>query len=185
MHIVTNVYDPQFPHDNLSFPNSLQNLNPYTSQSPWIMEGDFNIISSLLENKGGVNRLDQDSDHFKETLNDLHFAYWETNNGIFTWNNHRRGNQQITSFLDHFLVSESLLHLNYAIETSILPFQGFDHWPICITIDIQASPKNQPFRLKHFCRKINPSRRNLKEGGEQQPYLWVPQCIESNSGWRM
>jgi hypothetical protein len=55
---------------------------------PWIMGGYFNLITSLYEKKGGINLLDQDSYHFKETIGVLRMVDWETSNGTFTWNNH-------------------------------------------------------------------------------------------------
>jgi endonuclease/exonuclease/phosphatase family metal-dependent hydrolase len=112
--------------------------------------GDFNIITSLPEKSGGLNRLDQDSDRFKETISDLGLVDWETTNGTFTWRNHRVGQHHIASHLDHFLISESLLQRNYAIEATILPYHGSDHWPINLLIDIPTSPKNRPFHFESF-----------------------------------
>jgi exonuclease III len=114
----------------------------------WIIGGDFNIITSLAEKKGGIPRLDMEADLFKETIYNLHLVDWETENGIFTWNNCRRGVHKISSRLDRFLLFESLITQNLSIEAIILPCHGSDHWPICLDLDIQSAPINRPFRLE-------------------------------------
>jgi exonuclease III len=68
---ITNVYGPQTPQDKLSFLQTLYHLNPLIEAQPWLLGGDFNIITSLSEKSGGLNRLDQDSTRFKETISDL------------------------------------------------------------------------------------------------------------------
>lgn len=48
---------------------------------------DFNLITSLEENKGGIRWLDYDSIHFHELIQDMHLVYLNTNNNIWTRNN--------------------------------------------------------------------------------------------------
>jgi hypothetical protein len=36
------------------------------------------------------------------------------------------------------------------IECNILLEMGFDHWTICLEIDITSSPRTKPFRFKLF-----------------------------------
>jgi len=62
--------------------------------------GYFNLIASLLENKGGVRILDQDTKLFQKIIQDLNLVVLETNNGIYTWNNKRGGERKIASRLD-------------------------------------------------------------------------------------
>lgn len=49
-----------------------------------------------------------------------------TNNGIFTWNNHRGGKKHVSSYLGHFLVSQSILNKDIFLETFIMPCLGLD-----------------------------------------------------------
>lgn len=71
-------------------------------------------------------------------------------NEIFTWNSHKGGKHQIALRLDIFSVLESILEVGIFLEPSTLPSAISMHWPICLEIDIKASPKNEPFRSKHF-----------------------------------
>jgi hypothetical protein len=53
----------------------------------WILGGDFNIILTLEEKRGGTRRLDQDSGKLRDIIEDLHLIDIETQNGTFTWSN--------------------------------------------------------------------------------------------------
>lgn len=56
----------------------------------------------------------------------------------------------ITSRLDRFLISESILVDGITVESDILPSGGSDHWPISLIVEIQGTPRNKPFRFKKF-----------------------------------
>jgi hypothetical protein len=42
----------------------LENLKDRTNNLHWILAGDFNIITTLVEKKGGTRRLDRDAEEF-------------------------------------------------------------------------------------------------------------------------
>jgi exonuclease III len=50
---LTNVYGPANPRDKKAFLRSLSYLSSLTQYNRWIVGGDFNIIRSLEEKKGG------------------------------------------------------------------------------------------------------------------------------------
>ena len=50
------------------FVNHLRWLSALTSSGNWIIRGDFNIITSLREKKGGKRMLDKYQEDFRETL---------------------------------------------------------------------------------------------------------------------
>ena len=58
------------------------------------------MIMSLEEKKGGIPRQDSDMDMFRDAISELKLLGLQTNNGKFTWNNWRGGQNQIASRLD-------------------------------------------------------------------------------------
>jgi len=69
----------------LSFLAHLQWLKELYRAQPWIIGGDFNIIASLTEKKGGLRRLDRDSNLFRDIITQLQLVDMETANGIYTF----------------------------------------------------------------------------------------------------
>lgn len=102
---ITNIYSPRILQEKLSFLQSLSLIAPLLESWPWIIEGDFNIITSLPEKSECLNHLDQDSKRFKDSINNLGLVDWETSNGTFTWSNHPAGQHHVASYLDRFLLS--------------------------------------------------------------------------------
>ena len=51
---------------------------------PWILGGDFNMLKSLTEKKGGTITLGRDSVAFQHFLTNMKLVDMETNNGIFS-----------------------------------------------------------------------------------------------------
>lgn len=60
-YLITNVYGPQLLEDKLMLLTSLEELRERHPVMPWIMGGDFNMMRSLTEKKGGTRTLGRDS----------------------------------------------------------------------------------------------------------------------------
>jgi exonuclease III len=101
----TNVYGPQLLDDKKRMMTALENLRDRNMNSHWILAGDFNIIVTLAEKKGGVRRLDRDVEVFSAFIEKTNLVDIRTSNGIFTWNNKRSLHNQVASRLDRFLIS--------------------------------------------------------------------------------
>ena len=71
----------------------------------WVVGGDFNLITSLEEKKGGRPCLEEECDIFRETIEDLGLVDITPGEGWFTWNKKRLGDCHIASRLNRFLVS--------------------------------------------------------------------------------
>lgn len=112
--------------------------------------GDFNIIRSFHEKKGGIRRLEQISKVFNDYIKNLHLADLPCNNDIYTWNNHRGGKSQIVCHLDRFLISKETVQRDIYVEASIFPCMGSDHWPIQLEIDLKEASSNLPFHFERF-----------------------------------
>eukprot|EP00253_Pinus_taeda_P001720 PITA_01720 len=115
-----------------------------------IIGGDFNMITSLSEKKGGIRKLNKDSEAFVEFIMSTKLVDIQPRSGAYTWNNRRGGERQIASRFDRFLVSKSLLLEVVIVDSDILPCGGSDHWPISLTAMIQGTPRNKPFRFEKF-----------------------------------
>ena len=98
----------------------------------WIVGGDFNLIYSLRENKGGRRVLDKYQEEFMEILSQSSLVDLETEDGWFTWHNKRGGGHLVASILDIFLVSEDIMRVSGEIWKNVLLVAGSDHWPICL-----------------------------------------------------
>eukprot|EP00253_Pinus_taeda_P023451 PITA_23451 len=145
-----NIYSPQKLDDKLVFLDSLKKLMERHPKANCILGGDFNMITSLMEKKGGLRKLNRDGEQFKEFIDNTHLVDVYPKQGSFTWNNRRGGANLISSRLDRFLVSENLLLDGRNLESSILPSGGSDHWPISLIIDVPGHPSNKPFRFEKF-----------------------------------
>ena len=53
----------------------------------WVVGGDFNLITSLEEKKGGRCSLDEECNIFRKTIEDLGLVDITPGVGWFTWNN--------------------------------------------------------------------------------------------------
>lgn len=85
------------------------------------------MILNLDKKRGGLCRLDSDSQAFQGMIDDLNFIDTPTKNGIHTWNNKRGGECQISSRLDRFLLSKYLFLSSLKMEAIIAPQVRSNH----------------------------------------------------------
>lgn len=123
-YLVTNVYGPKRIDGKLRFLDSLEDLRDRYAGVPWIMGGDFNMIRSLSERKGGTRTLSKDSITFQTFIDNMNLVDTDMSNDLFTWNNKRRGESQVASKLDRFIISEDLMLNDKDIVARILPLEA-------------------------------------------------------------
>eukprot|EP00253_Pinus_taeda_P034616 PITA_34616 len=145
-----NIYSPQKLEDKIKFLNSLTRLIERHPRSKCILGGDFNMITTLLEKKGGLRKLNRDAEAFTGFIDTVKMVDIYPKSGMFTWNNRRGGERLIASRLDRFLISESIIMDGITAESDILPNGGSDHWPISLIVEVQGTPRNKPFRFEKF-----------------------------------
>eukprot|EP00253_Pinus_taeda_P018479 PITA_18479 len=148
--VISGVYGPPSPGEKENFLNSMKTIRRLYPEVDWIIGGDFNLIRSLEEKKGGIRKLDHFMDKFNDLIDDLRLVDIQTINGICTWNNRRGGKNQIASRLDRFLFSEGIMNKDIFIEAKIMPSLGSDHWPIRLEVDIKVNQGKRPFRFESF-----------------------------------
>ncbi len=145
-----NVYGPQRLDDKFLFLNSLQSLQSRYQASKIIIGGDFNMITSLLEKKGGLRKLNRYAGAFSNFIESAKLVDVKPSSYSFTWNNRRGGEHLIASRLDRFLISESIVLEGITVSSDILPSGGSDHWPISLEAAFLGTPRNKPFRFEKF-----------------------------------
>eukprot|EP00253_Pinus_taeda_P008955 PITA_08955 len=125
--VISGVYGPSSPGEKENFLNNIHSIRRLYSDVDWIIGGDFNLIRSLEEKKGGIRKSDNLMGRFNAIIEDLRLVDIQTINGICTWNNRRGGKNQVASRLHRFLVSESIMNKDIFFEAQILPSLGSDH----------------------------------------------------------
>jgi hypothetical protein len=119
--LCTNVYGPQTLEEKRRMLLDLENLKSFSSNLHWILSGDFNIITIIVEKKGRTRRLDIDEEDFSSFIDTVEMVDIKTSNGQFTWNNKRINQHQIVTRLDRFLVSDPIILQGLTLDYSILP----------------------------------------------------------------
>jgi exonuclease III len=145
---LTNVYGLANIGEKAAFLRNLEFLDTLNPHNKWIIGGDFNIIRSLEEKRGGSRRLDQETNNFNRFIDKHRLIDLETINGIHTWTNKRTGTHQIACRLDQFLISDSLMLEGTTMEASILDIPGSNHWPIQLWLDVPTATGKKPFRFE-------------------------------------
>ena len=74
--------------------------------------------------------MEEECEVFRDTIEDLRLLYIVLRHWSFTCNNKRKGDRNVESRLDRFLVSETIMESGSEIHSSALPTEGLDHWPV-------------------------------------------------------
>ena len=125
-------------------------MGDWVGQDHWVIGGDFNLIRSLEEKKGGVRNLSGITQAFNMVIEELHLVDIQTTNGFHTWQNKHSGQRHIASCLDRFLVSESVMNGEGDIRAYIMPGVGSDQWPICLEWARVGEFVKRSFRFEKF-----------------------------------
>jgi len=106
---ITNVYGTQKEKEKFKLLTSLKELKARYPNIPSIIAGDFNMIRSLTEKKGGIRQLGRDSITFQNFIMNMGLVDTKTINGTFTCNNKRggllRGTLSLRPYHDSFYSS--------------------------------------------------------------------------------
>eukprot|EP00253_Pinus_taeda_P013455 PITA_13455 len=145
-----NIYSPQKLEDKITFLEALSRIIKRHPRSKCVLGGDFNMITTLLEKKGGLRKLNRDAEAFTDFIETVKLVDVYPKSGLYTWNNRRGGDKLIASRLDRFLISESIIMDGITAESDILPSGGSDHWPISLIVEVLGTPRNKPFRFEKF-----------------------------------
>ena len=87
--VVTNVYGPFQTCKKVAFLANLGSLKEWVDEAPWLIGGDFNLIRSLDEKKGGVRIISTATNLFDKFIEEMKLVDIRPTNGVFTWQNKR------------------------------------------------------------------------------------------------
>ena len=85
--LILGVYGPHIPRERENFLKNVQAARRISPGTPWIVGGDFNMIRTADEKKGGIRRLDQNMETFNAMSTEQRLVDIPKINGIYTWNN--------------------------------------------------------------------------------------------------
>lgn len=80
--LLTGVYGPHIPGERRDFLQKLANMRNLYLENLWVVGGDFNMIISLDEKKGGMRRMDEDMEAFGDIISKFHLVDLPTINGV-------------------------------------------------------------------------------------------------------
>ena len=89
--IIVNVYGPSLLVDKLAL---WKGISAFINSMPLeniIIGGDFNVVLCMEEKKGGSNQVCKTMEDFKDWIQKDSLMDIKTKNGIYTWNNRRKG----------------------------------------------------------------------------------------------
>jgi len=107
--LYTNVYGPQVMKEKRRMLQDIENIKDRTRNLHWILAGNFNVITTLTDKKGGTRRLDRYAEEFSAFIDTMELVDIRTSNGQFTWNNNWLDHHQVATRLYIFLVSKSII----------------------------------------------------------------------------
>jgi len=144
------MYRPQATEERKGMIRDLEEHKTKSNNLQWILVGDFNIIMSLVEKKGGIRQLDRDVEDLSNFIDTTKMVDLKTNNDQFTWNNKQMNQHQVVTRLDKFLVSDSIIMQGMTLDCNILPWGGSYHWLVQMEAGFHTTPKNRPFKFEKF-----------------------------------
>jgi hypothetical protein len=169
MILCTNVCGPQMLEEKRRMLLEIEDLKSRSNNLHWILAGDFNIIRSLVEKKGGTRRLDRDVEEFSTFIDTVEMVDIRTNNIHFTWNNKWINQHQVATRLDRFLVLESIIMQGLTLDCNILPWGGSGYWSVQLEADFPTTSKNRPFKFEKFWIEHPTFKEKIKQ------WLWEEQ----------
>ncbi|KAF9593955.1 hypothetical protein IFM89_026215 [Coptis chinensis] len=119
-----------------------------TSGQAWAVIGDFNIVTSIAERKGGGTPCISAMDDFNHFIH-LNALIDSTTSGFkYSWCNKRWGSKHMLQKIDRMLVNQDWLKGNVGWRSKILKRKLSDHSPIVGWNTCIPKPHNIPFQFR-------------------------------------
>lgn len=136
---------------------------------PCILLGDFNVIMSANEKRGGIPFNINEAEDFINFISDTSLLDVGFSGSPFTWCNNRSTNARIWKRLDRVLVDP--LWLNSGVNTSVLHLArvGSDHAPLLISHGSQES-SHRAFRFLNFWSSHSDFLQEVNKSWNEQTY---------------
>ncbi|KAF9601082.1 hypothetical protein IFM89_016055 [Coptis chinensis] len=146
-----------------------------TSGQAWAVIGDFNIVTSIAERKGGGTPCISAMDDFNHFIH-LNALIDSTTSGFkYSWCNKRWGSIRMLQKIDRMLVNQDLLKGNVGWRSKILKRKLSDHSPIVGWNTCIPKPHNIPFRFRKTWLSHDTLREHLKRLEEEMDQILLDQ----------
>ena len=172
-----NVYASNQSSDRAELWNSLLSLNLEVTE--WILAGDFNMLESQEDKRGGAEKLGQrrrEKAVWQRLL--LNFGLMDAGNADeirkqaghhFTWNNRRAHPNNIEARLDRIYVSQNLLQRGGKLSTMAnLPHLS-DHAPVICELFTKRQNCQRIYRFDISLLKITEAKQELMAAWHAEP----------------
>jgi hypothetical protein len=127
---------------------------------PWLCIGDFNMILDQSEKTGGKPYACSSTDPFHHFINEFGLIDLGFSGNLFTWSNHRDGDNLIKERLNRGLASPQWIHLFPSYSIRHLPAHTSDHNPLLLSTMENTTNLPRPFRFEKFWIK-DPTCQNI------------------------
>ncbi|KAF9598280.1 hypothetical protein IFM89_026486, partial [Coptis chinensis] len=125
----------------------------------WAVAGDFNVVSSIVERKGGRLPCQTAVNEFVDLINGNALMDTTSLGFKFSWSNKRHGDRRMVQKIDRILVNQKWIDAATGWRSKILQWRFFGHSPIIGWFTAIPKPHNIPFRLKKTLDKARESQR--------------------------
>ncbi|VFQ90194.1 unnamed protein product [Cuscuta campestris] len=142
--VISSVYGSHTEAGRKTLWSNLQNYQPL--QNNWIIGGDFNAITSLLESKGKCIPRQQGMEDFLNCINNYRLICPEPKGSIFTWSG-VRSQGRTWRRLDRILLNLNTLAFFEEVELFHLPRANSDHKPLLLICNGQCHSGPKPFKF--------------------------------------
>ncbi|XP_027077095.1 uncharacterized protein [Coffea arabica] len=120
------------------------------TQSAWLLVGDFNVIVSEEEKRGGVPFTPEEGWELLNFMSQAGIFDVGYSGSIFTWCNNRYGRARIWKRLDRLLMNQVSSNLGLGFDVQHLCRDPSDHAPLLLSAHTKLDNKPKPFRFLNF-----------------------------------
>ncbi|XP_060202667.1 uncharacterized protein LOC132631084 [Lycium barbarum] len=117
---------------------------------PWLVGGDFNVITDDIEKFGGLPVQFAETEDFRQCIDICQLMDLGFTGSMFTWWNGRSDEACIFKRLDRCLGNQALQNSFPNLEVEHLIKQGSDHSPLLVNMRADSRPIRKSFRFLNF-----------------------------------
>ncbi|XP_060202706.1 uncharacterized protein LOC132631120 [Lycium barbarum] len=117
---------------------------------PWLVGGDFNVITDDIEKFGGLPVQFAETEDFRQCIDICQLMDLGFTGSMFTWWNGRSDEACIFKRLDRCLGNQALQNCFPNLEVEHLIKQGSDHSPLLVNMRADSKPIRKSFRFLNF-----------------------------------
>lgn len=118
----------------------------YQMSEPWLIMGDFNVVTSQLERVNSVLAPQEAIDEFLECLSQYGLNEMPVTGARYTWWNNQEGGEVVWSRLDRILCSAQWLNSVPNADGHVGPMGVLDHCTLQVTINNVDAMRRAPFK---------------------------------------